>query len=222
MILHYFHKLIDFGLISTFFTACMYFPIIPITPILSHLISTYAWPTWHHQQKMSLITFFYSFSPIQVKVIRKSENSLIAAIENDDDDDEEDNLPPPPPPPGSPPPHLFPPRVKVHTINNVHPANFFAQQPPPPPPPFRQQPPPPLTFSIPPPPPPAIVHHHSPAGKWSCVNCFFGGFDGSCFVLQWFIQYDSRFKERHRSVVYLKNCNYLLCIIFFVYVMSVY
>lgn len=38
-------------------------------------------------------------------------------------EDDEDNLPPPSPPPGSPPPHLFPPRAKIHSINNVHP-NF--------------------------------------------------------------------------------------------------
>lgn len=51
---------------------------------------------------------------IKVKVVKRVQN-LEA-----DDDDEEDNLPPPPPPPGSPPPHVFPSRIKTHTINNVH------------------------------------------------------------------------------------------------------
>ncbi|XP_044758697.1 trichohyalin-like isoform X2 [Coccinella septempunctata] len=34
-------------------------------------------------------------------------------------DEEYENLPPPSPPPGSPPSHVFPPRAKVHTINNI-------------------------------------------------------------------------------------------------------
>lgn len=41
---------------------------------------------------------------------------------DEDEYGEEDNLPPPSPPPGSPPPHLFPPRVKTHSINNIHPS----------------------------------------------------------------------------------------------------
>lgn len=51
---------------------------------------------------------------VRVKVVKK------APVEEEEDDDEEDNLPPPSPPPGSPPPHIFPSRVKTHTINNVH------------------------------------------------------------------------------------------------------
>ncbi|RZC38728.1 titin-like [Asbolus verrucosus] len=53
---------------------------------------------------------------IKVKVVKKKVQNL----EDGDDDDEDDNLPPPSPPPGSPPPHVFPSRVKTHTINNVH------------------------------------------------------------------------------------------------------
>ncbi|XP_044272752.1 titin-like [Tribolium madens] len=52
---------------------------------------------------------------IKVKVVKR-----VQSLEEDDDDDEDDNLPPPPPPPGSPPPHVFPSRIKTHTINNVH------------------------------------------------------------------------------------------------------
>lgn len=50
----------------------------------------------------------------QVKIIRTQPAA--------EEDSEEDNLPPPSPPPGSPPPHIFPPRVKTHTINNIHPS----------------------------------------------------------------------------------------------------
>lgn len=47
---------------------------------------------------------------------------------NDLEEDEEDNLPPPSPPPGSPPPHIYPPRIKVHAINNIH-SSFQANLP---------------------------------------------------------------------------------------------
>lgn len=50
-----------------------------------------------------------------MKIIRKSTNES-------PDDEELDNLPPPSPPPGSPPSHVFPARIKSHTINNIHPT----------------------------------------------------------------------------------------------------
>lgn len=54
---------------------------------------------------------------LQVKIVRKQPH-----INEIDEDEEEDNLPPPSPPPGSPPPHIFPPRIKTHVINNIHPS----------------------------------------------------------------------------------------------------
>lgn len=56
---------------------------------------------------------------VKVKVIKKR-----AGVDNSDDDEDYENLPPPSPPPGSPPPHIFPPRVKVHTVNNIRPQHF--------------------------------------------------------------------------------------------------
>ncbi|KAK9883188.1 hypothetical protein WA026_001380 [Henosepilachna vigintioctopunctata] len=49
---------------------------------------------------------------IKVKVVKRRQTTT-------ESDQEFENLPPPSPPPGSPPPHVFPPRVKVHTINNI-------------------------------------------------------------------------------------------------------
>ncbi|XP_045478302.1 daf-12-interacting protein 1-like isoform X2 [Harmonia axyridis] len=52
---------------------------------------------------------------VKVKV-KKRRTFPVSPTESEE---EYENLPPPSPPPGSPPPHVFPPRAKVHTINNI-------------------------------------------------------------------------------------------------------
>ncbi|XP_074038324.1 LOW QUALITY PROTEIN: uncharacterized protein [Leptinotarsa decemlineata] len=114
---------------------------------------------------------------IKVKIIKPPTET--------EESDEEDILPPPSPPPGSPPPHVFPPRLKTHPVNNVHPyvANLIpAQQasqspvlyrPPlnvllPPLPSAHHHLPPPLPLPMPPhhmsgrPPEPPMMHHGPP------------------------------------------------------------
>lgn len=59
---------------------------------------------------------------IKVKVVKKKK---VQSNQDIDEETEEDNLPPPSPPPGSPPPHVFPSRVKTHTVNNVHQYNIL-------------------------------------------------------------------------------------------------
>ncbi|XP_049817797.1 titin isoform X2 [Aethina tumida] len=110
----------------------------------------------------------------QTKKSKKKTKIKVKVTKRHDQVDED--LPPPPPPPGSPPPHIFPPRVKTHSINNIHPqympkimplpqsvylsymhASFWATQSPAN---FLQQ-----GLPIPvqgTPPPPNQFHHHHP------------------------------------------------------------
>ncbi|CAH0564931.1 unnamed protein product [Brassicogethes aeneus] len=103
----------------------------------------------------------------------KKKKIRVKVVKRQDESEEEDNLPPPSPPPGSPPPHLYPPRVKTHTINNIHPQQQFvanmsgggAVAPP-----YaasaalyaRAPPPVGIGMALPPPPPPQVVHAHAP------------------------------------------------------------
>lgn len=104
---------------------------------------------------------------------------MIKERRTNNSDEDDDNLPPPPPPPGSPPPHIFPPRVKQHTINNLYPGTFLPNMvrlPPSTPtsvvPPSIVQSqgaaqniyrPAPMSVIMPPPPPHQLPHHHGGA-----------------------------------------------------------